>query len=1214
MFKEIFLFELKYRWKRPATWAYFGILFLFGALIGGSGNVPGSEKVLVNAPGNLTQMIVIISIFGIILASAIMGVPVYRDIEHKTQNFYFSYPITEKGYILGRFLGSLLTLFFIGFGLHLGLMLGFAICQGFGIEEADRFGPFNLWHYLQPTLVFMWPNFLFAGALFFALVSLTKRIMVAYAGGAILFVFYLVASTLAQDLETRDIMSIVDPFALNTFNEVTRYWTPVEQNSQLVPFSGPVLINRLLWTGVGMALFLFTLFRFDFQRFLSKKLGKSAKEEKSEFAAQRIPAIKIPAVQKNFTSGNRWRQMFRLSWLEFKNITGDLFFRSILLIAVLFLFFDAWFGFPIYGTPSLPMTYYMLETKDFTYVILVFVLIVFITGEVMHRERAVKYNQIYGTLPLPNWVIYGSKFLAMTLLSFLLVHMILISGMLNQIIKGYYNFEFGKYFTDMYLITFPEYMLYVMVAFFIHAVVQKKFLGHVITIATWLLIFGINQLANINYNLLLYSYKPGYTISDMNGYGHFGAAQFWFLLYWLAFGGILVILGLFFWKRGTDAGRRSRLQTARSRMNGYSLPAIGIFALIFIGSGIYNYYNVSVLNNYRSAKQNRKLSVRYEKQYRKYLKINQPKITDIKVDAEIYPRERYTTVSGDFIMVNKGQTPIDSLHLDFGSPGTGYQEVHAFTINGQEPLLGHDDPDLGYKIYALPQTMAPGDTFTMHMTVESGYRGFPNAGSGSSIVYNGTFFNNGTVFPTFGYNPNRELTSDKYRKKNDLPERDYSLPPQDDPWGSSNLLFSDEADYATFEAVISTAPDQIAIAPGKLQRSWEENGRKYYHYKLEGKQDLFFNISSARYEVMRESWTARNGEMVALEIYHHPTHTYNLDRFMDALKKSLDYYDQYYTPYQYNQLRILEFPRYATFAQSFPTTVPYAESFGWVGDFSDPEDLDYVFVVTAHEVAHQWWGHQITPSATRGANQISESMAEYSSLMVMKREYGPEAMQDFIKREVDSYLSGRANESKFEKTLLDNDSQAYVWYRKGASILYALQDYIGEENLNRGFKNFLDSAAFREEPPFATTTEWYGFIKSVTPDSMQYFLEDSFEKITLYDNRLQEATYTELPNGRYEVNLSFTTKKTHYGGNGEELDTPQRPNLLEVGIFAEDKKNEQGMTEKVPLYLEKIWITPGETSLTIIVDEQPEKAGIDPYNKMIDRIPDDNTKKVEAVK
>ena len=336
-----------------------------------------------------------------------------------------------------------------------------------------------------------------------------------------------------------------------------------------------------------------------------------------------------------------------------------------------------------------------------------------------------------------------------------------------------------------------------------------------------------------------------------------------------------------------------------------------------------------------------------------------------------------------------------------------------------------------------------------------------------------------------------------------------------------------------------------------------------------------------------------------------------MDRFVKGVKKSMDYFSENYGPYQYRQMRILEFPRYSTFAQSFPNTVPFAESFGWVGDFSDPNDLDYVFTVTSHEVAHQWWGHQITPSATRGANQISESMAEYSSLMVMKKEYGVDAMQKFLKEELDRYLRSRANESKFEKTLLDNDNQAYVWYRKGGLILYGLQDLIGEENLNRGFKNYTEAARFRPEAPFTTTNEWYDYIKSVTPDSLSYYLEDSFEKITLYSNKVTDATYKKLSDDEYEVTINVESAKNYFNGNGKLLKEGEKPNLLEIGVFAEDKKNDQGMTIKSPLVLERVWVKPGQSSYTYTTKKLPVKVGIDPYNKMIDRIPDDNIKALE---
>jgi ABC-2 type transport system permease protein len=311
-------------------------------------------------------------------------------------------------------------------------------------------------------------------------------------------------------------------------------------------------------------------------------------------------------------------------------------------------------------------------------------------------------------------------------------------------------------------------------------------------------------------------------------------------------------------------------------------------------------------------------------------------------------------------------------------------------------------------------------------------------------------------------------------------------------------------------------------------------------------------------------------------------------------------------------MRILEFPRYSTFAQSFPNTVPFAESFGWVGDFSDPNDIDYVYMVTAHEVAHQWWGHQITPSATRGANQISESMAEYSSLMVMKKEYGVDAMQRFLKDELDKYLRSRANESKFEKTLMDNDNQDYVWYRKGGLIMYGLQDLIGEKNLNKAFKTYMEAARFRPKAPFTTTLEWYDYMKAATPPELQYYLEDSFKKITLYSNKVTKAKYKKLANGTYEVTIDVESSKNYFDGNGKPLSKGDKPNLLEIAVFDSDTKNKQGMTIKTPLVSKKVWVKPGKSTFTYTTKKLPVKAGIDPYNKMIDRIPDDNIKTLET--
>ncbi|MEJ2133057.1 MAG: M1 family aminopeptidase, partial [Gammaproteobacteria bacterium] len=147
-----------------------------------------------------------------------------------------------------------------------------------------------------------------------------------------------------------------------------------------------------------------------------------------------------------------------------------------------------------------------------------------------------------------------------------------------------------------------------------------------------------------------------------------------------------------------------------------------------------------------------------------------------------------------------------------------------------------------------------------------------------------------------------------------------------------------------------------------------------------------------------------------LQVFHHPTHDYNVASMMRGAKASLDYYTREFSPYQYRQFRIIEFPRYQTFAQSFPNTVPFSESIGFVADLRDETNIDYVFYVTAHELAHQWWAHQVVGARMQGMTMIVETLAQYSALMVMEKEYGRSQMRRFLRYELDRYLSDRGGE------------------------------------------------------------------------------------------------------------------------------------------------------------------------------------------------------------
>ncbi len=607
----------------------------------------------------------------------------------------------------------------------------------------------------------------------------------------------------------------------------------------------------------------------------------------------------------------------------------------------------------------------------------------------------------------------------------------------------------------------------------------------------------------------------------------------------------------------------------------------------------------------------------YEQQLKQYEGIPQPKYTKVKIQADLFPMERDAYFSAEVELVNKTNSPIDSIHFnstalsDFKVILSGDTLKHRFPLRYKAPkfqVFGKNPQREWYKITALPKTMMPGDTLQMTIVSEVINTGFPNSGYERELVYNGSFFSGG--IPDIGYDPGAEISSDEDRRKYDLPEKPEDLPPHNDPKGRSTLLFVDDADFIQFEAVVSTVPSQIAVAPGYLQKEWEEGGRRYFHYIQDTPIQCFFTFVSAEYDVLRDEATLPDGRKVAIEIFHHPDHKYNLDRFLQSYKDGLTYFSETYGDFQFRQMRLLEFPRYAGFAQSFPNTVPFSESFGWVADFSDVNDFDYVYYVTAHELAHQWWGHQIAPNYTRGSNLTSEALAEFSALVLSERRYGKDNMKRFLKSELDDYLRGRSNENKKENVFI-NCNRPYQWYNKGSLILYGLRDLIGEQAMDSALYKFNAEFGLKQTPPFPGSTDLYRHLKEVTPDSLHYYLEDTWERITLYDNRAEVAEVKKLGEEEYEITLKVRSQKLYADETGKESDASYEGDYIDIGVFAADDQDENGRDRVNALYLKKHRIKPGESTITIRVKGTPEKAGIDPYNKLIDRIPDDNTTDVE---
>ncbi|MDH4211943.1 MAG: ABC transporter permease [candidate division WOR-3 bacterium] len=1166
------------------AFAFFATISVGGAFRGANVVIGGAGegKVLANAPYAVGLLISMLVYFGMLVIAAVMGNAGYRDFQRDTHSFFFSYPISKADYFCGRFLGAFVVLFAIFLSVGIGAIVGSLM----PFVMPEKFAPFRLIVYIQPYLIHVLPNLFFSGAVFFALAVTQRKRMPVFVACVAILVGYLMSANLLMNLEAKVFASVIDPFGANTARYITEYWSVAEKNTLLMPLSGVVLWNRVLWSAIGVAMLVFGYMKFK-PTFVTSERKKRSEAVEAQEPEVSTSYMALPAVTRQFSMGAGIRQLLGQIKIEFFGIVKNLYFIVIVALGVGFIMVVGFENIgQIYGATTYPVTYEVLELTAGTFTLFMVVIIVLFSGELVWRERDKNVAQIYDSLPVPDWLSFLSKLSALALVTAVLLFVVMLCGIFIQAVLGYYNFEIGQYLKELYGLRFIELVWYCVLALFVQVLVNNKYIGHFVMVAFYIIIISAIGFG-LQHSLYLFAEGPGYTYSDMNGYGHYLSSAVWIRLYWTAFSLLLALAANLFWVRGQEANVRIRLQHFLQRFAPGKRIAATIFLFVFIATGGFIYYNTNVLNAYRINKHVKYDKAEYEKRYSKFHGIAQPRITDVKTHVDIYASERRVRITGDYSLQNRTYMPIDSVHILL------QHEPVAQNIVFRRPFtVALEDDKYGYYIYKFEEPLMPGDTTTLTFHLEYTERGFKNNNPNVDIVYNGTFINNQDYFPRIGYNRELELVEDHERKQYELEPR-QRMAPVDDRQARMNNYVSYDGDWISLDAVVSTDRDQIGIAPGYLVEEWEDEDRNYYRYVMDHRFINLYGFLSGRYEVRRDAW-----HDVSIEVYYNKGHEYNIDRFIHSIKRSLEYFTEHFGPYQHRLVRVVEFPRYQEFAQSLTATIPYSEGIGFIARI-DEDDVDYPFALTAHEVAHQWWAHQLVSADVRGATVMSEVLSQYSSLMVCRQEFSEKLVRKLLEHELDSYLRSRGNERLKEVPLMLVENQGYLHYRKGMVVMNALQDYIGEERLNRALADYLRAFAY-QEPPFTNSVEFLGYIRQVVPDSLQYIVTDMFETITLYENKAAEATYEPLDNGKYRVHVSVSAHKMRADELGNEVEIPIR-DYIDIGVLGEDDAE---------LYLSKHLIDKPEMEFTIVVDEKPVRAGIDPYHKLIDRLIADNTMKV----
>ncbi len=1171
MLATIFKFELQYWMKNPLVYVFSAVLFAipFMTMWGMSVEAnTGDNLVMMNSYYKLNNMANTFSLLLVFILPAIIGNSVFRDFSSRMYTLLYSFPFSKKEYLIAKFASAMSVVMIILFTLVIGFLLGSLMP---GVKETVIL-PFDIGNYLQLTFVFLLPNMLFFGVVVFALTLYTRNIYVSFIGIIIMIIIQSFGKGVLGVSGYETAAALLDPTGETAIKQMVKYWTLEERNFNAIPVTGVILYNRILWLTISVLVFIHMYIKFEFNQFVSTRSTQKIKASEIE-NENKIFLLSLPTASTNFSKMNQLKTAWHLSSIDFRSIMFSWPFTSILFAGGMLVLFQQYQMGPQNGIVSIPTTSNMLRFPMFFFSAIINLLTFLYAGILMYKGRLSRMDALIDTTPISSWAMLLSKLIALIKMQFVLLTLVLIGGVIAQIVAGYDRYEWSHYFFELYILQGIHFIAWACLAICIHSIAKNLYLGYFLLILIPIFNLVLPPVADyigadiLKSNIFQFnSVKDifiGFDYSDFNGYGAQLTTYFSYKFYWMLCSIGLVIIALLFWKRGRTFTLSERWNVIISRCKGITAYALGLIFLAFVGTGftIYHHENTVSKTSFTDEDINM-ISLQNEKQFGHLEHLIQPKLVDVNMSMDIYPEEKKFNLKGNFTYINKTNHVIDTIVI-----AKSLKEITTCEIQQSHRTIASDDI-LRYEVVVLDDALLLGDSITIDIEVSN----YPNTllHHNSRVISNGTLISD-HILPVLGIR-DAFLSNPKDRKKNGLaPRESTELNPSDSTLLGYEYGANDQG-LIRYECVISTSSDQTPFTMGNIKEVTQKNERTYHHYKSNGLIVNAMSWMSGTYEKLSAS-----GKYQELEMYRHPEQRYNDVHFFDGLNASLDYCSDWFGPLPYDTMRIVEYPETeGTFATVHGNLMPYSETY-FKCDVHDHQNdvFNMPFYVSAHEIAHCWWAHNVDPANVLGGRIITEGMADYIAMKSIEQKYDSDKLLKFRKEYHKLYLKERAdqaNETALIHSSLDNE---YLNYRKASLAIYTMSEYLGEDVLNKALARF-ENRYKHTEPPYATSLDFVDYIRVATPDTLKYLVHDMFEAITLYENAIQSVDI-DIDQGisHIDIQLEITKYRSDQKGKhsygddilqaGEKKSLPLS-DYIEFGFF----DDEDSLIENRIIHIENI--------------------------------------------
>lgn len=1200
MIFQILTFELNFWKKRAITYIFPLLIFIFSLMLFTLENVSfGSDITYRNSPNSLTTIYYVFSMFLPLFVNSFVSSGVTRDYENKFDQIIYSLPISKTKILIGRFIGGCIVVSFV----FLGVLLADIIAPLMPWANKDLLGPFRIDSHIQNYFLVAIPNIFIIGSILFLIASWTKNMNYSFLGAISLVVILLALQGLSNKIDNKTIVALIDPYGFEPIRYFTRKWSAFEKNTMLFQTDWKFWANRAIWFGFSLILWVIAL---KFNRFNFGFSKKKTEEIKAPLLQTKFEKI---AIEKDFSWKYIFRNLHYQAKIDFLHIIKSPAFYVVIGLMILL------FSINIIGQIQSDNPAELATTNNTLNFIgainqMMMLAIIYFSGMLIWKERDNKVQDIFDSMPIKTASMYLGKLLSIFYLMLLLSIFILIVGIIYQFSHGVYHIDWSHYFLQLFVFDIFDSMCLAVLSMFFQIIINNKFIAYFVSSILIVAESFIKEWIDISSNLFSISPSlPGDVFSDFYGYGIYKTSTFAFMGYWILIYSIIAYISYLLFVRGKMNTVKERWAELRNRFRVSKFGFIGLFFITLLYGG-FMYYQTKMVNTYFSKKETLERNAYYEKNFKKLENYPAPKVVHLDYKINLYPKNRKYDVTAKMHLVSTSDTIIDKIYInnDLSFP-------YDIKISGAKLIASDKKSTVDFQTYQFEKPLHRGDSITIDYVYKEFYQGIENEIKNKRLLTNGTFLDFGSFTPMIGYQNDLEIGDKSDREKYKLPVKAEGMPELERNCSKkcNKDYIGGMSDWATIHTVISTSDDQTAIAPGTMMKNWKENDRNYFEYNLSQPSKFFFSIVSGTFEVMRD--TTRG---VKCEVYYLAEHKYNVAEMMKALKKSIAYYSDHFGKYYHTEARIIEFPQFSGFAQAFPGTMPYSEGIGFTANLvENPKDINGIFHVVAHEMAHQWWAHQVTGAKMQGATVLSESLAEYSSLKLLDREYGLDMTTKFLKESNNGYIFSRAQETKKESALFQVDNQDYIHYQKGSVVLYAIQQLLGESKMNQALQNIIHKYAY-QNPPYPTSYALLDEIYALTPDSLKETVKDGLERIIIFHTDIKSAKTKQLADKSYETTLDFSLIKNSIDPNakqsqkikdiaiGQSKEAPIR-DYFDIGLY---QKSDDKIRYGTKISVQGFYLTKKDNSIKIVSKVKPDKIVLDPYFLHIHKDPEDNIEKL----